>query len=158
MWTTESTANSSARPETIWSLWSNVAEWNVWDESLVSSTLNTDFIVGNEGMLTPKGSPQSFGFRLTEVTPLKSFSDITELPGAILTFDHFLEVTPAGTRITHRASISGDAWEGYAVRMGADFQREIPHTITKLARLAEAMEPKLETTTQPENTAPLETI
>ncbi len=140
MWTTESTASSSASPETIWSLWSNVAEWNVWDDALVDSALTGDFIVGNEGMLTPKGSPQSFGFRLTEVTLLKSFSDITELPGATLTFDHFLEVTPAGTRITHRASISGDAWEGYAARMGADFQRELPHAVTKLVRLAAMME------------------
>jgi hypothetical protein len=124
MWTFESTAVSSASPATIWSLWSKVAEWKVWDESLVDSTLNTDFIVGNEGMLTPKGSPQSFGFQLTEVTPMKSFSDITELPGATLTFDHLLEVTPDGTRITHRVSISGDSWEGFAARMGANFKHE----------------------------------
>ena len=36
--------------------------------------------------------------------------------------------------------LSGDAWEGYAARMGTDFRREIPHAVTKLARLAEALE------------------
>jgi Polyketide cyclase / dehydrase and lipid transport len=140
MWTTESTAVSSARPETIWALWSNVAKWQTWDDALTDSSLETDFAVGSQGTLTPKGAPQSFGFRLTEVTPLRSFSDITELPGATLTFDHLLEVTADGTRITHRIQISGDAWEGYAARMSEDFERELPHAVTKLARLAETLE------------------
>jgi Polyketide cyclase / dehydrase and lipid transport len=138
MWTTEASTISSAKPETIWSLYSAVETWPQWDHSLESSQLHGSFRVGSYGEMTIKGAPAPLRFKLTEVKALVVFADETALPGATVHFVHTLEPTPEGTRITHRASITGEHWERFAQTVGTNIEHGLPATVQTLARLAEA--------------------
>ena len=138
MWITQASQESKAQPETVWKLWADVANWNRWDEGIESSRLEGGFITGGKGSLTPTGAPE-LPFVLTEVVPNQLFSDHTQLPGATLKFTHWLEATPSGCRITHQVSISGEVWQQYAETFGKQLERDLPHTVASLARLAESL-------------------
>ena len=137
MWTTEATATCSAPPEAVWRLYADVQGWPQWDDGLERCSIGGEFRPGTTGELTPKGSPVSFPFTLMEVIPNEHFSDTTELPGGTLRVSHHLERGPEGTRITHRVSITGPAWQEIAAEMGAGFEADLPRTVASLARLAE---------------------
>jgi hypothetical protein len=137
MWTTEATTTSSATPEAIWNLYSTVGTWPQWDHSLESCRLEGPFEAGSHGEMLIKGAPAPLPFKLTEVKALQIFADETALPGATVHFVHTLERTPDGTRITHRASITGEHWERFAQTVGADIEHGLPNTVRSLARLAE---------------------
>jgi hypothetical protein len=137
MWSTEASSTSTATPAAIWPLYANVDGWSAWDESLVSSQLHGAFIVGSTGEMQIYNAPTPLAFTLTEVTPQRSFSDDTPFPGATITFEHTLKATPEGTRITHRATIHGEAWERYAGMFGANLEHGVKEAVQSLARLAE---------------------
>ena len=127
----------SSTPEAVWQHWTDVEKWKGWDSSLLFSTLSGPFEVGTRGELTPHGM-SAMPFELTEVTPLKSFSNSTPLPGATIVFRHWLEQTAEGLKITHQAMLSGEAWQGYAARMGQHLEHGLKDSVGKLARLLEA--------------------
>jgi Polyketide cyclase / dehydrase and lipid transport len=137
MWTTKTSATSKAKPEAIWKLWSDVANWKSWDRGIEASSLSGEFMEGTAGTLTPRGA-NLLPFKMTQVTPLESFTDETELPGAKLTFHHVLEKTSDGVNVTHQGTISGPAWENYASGLGKGLEAELPHTVATLVKLAEA--------------------
>ncbi len=138
MWNTEASTISSATIEAIWKLYANVETWPRWDHALESSRLEGAFEVGARGTMIIEGSPTALPFALTEVEALMLFTSETPLPGATVRFVHTLEITPEGTRITHRASIVGEAWERLADTIGANIERGLPEAVHALARLAES--------------------
>ena len=86
--------------------------------------------------MTPQGM-QTLTFELTEVVPLERFSDSTALPGAVIVFDHWLEQTAQGLKISHRVTLSGEAQESYVARMGAHLEHGLKNSVEKLAQLLE---------------------
>jgi hypothetical protein len=138
MWTAKASITSNkVKTEDIWKLWSDVATWNTWDGGIEGCLLEGAFITGAKGTLTPKGAP-ALPFSMTDVKPLESFTDETELPGAKLIFHHFLEQVPEGLKVTHQVTISGPAWENYASGFGKGLEHELPHTVAKLVQVAES--------------------
>ena len=128
---------STANPETIWPLYSDVINWKRWDDSIVASDLAGAFEVGSHGSMTIEGNPLPLPFVLLEVTENKSFRDATEIPGVTIEFIHTLEPTPEGTQIMHQVTISGPAWEQVAATVGKKLEQGLPHTVASLAKLAD---------------------
>jgi hypothetical protein len=141
MWKTETSAMTQASAATIWRLYTDLPNWNKWDDGIQASHLDGDFVVGARGWLHPVGAPKALDFVLTEVVPLELFADQTELPGASLLFTHRLENTGSGgTQITHQVSIVGAAWQQYADGLGHELEQNLPKTVAKLAVLAAQLE------------------
>jgi hypothetical protein len=137
MWTTKASATSNTiKAKDVWRLWSDVATWHIWDEGIEACSLEGTFAAGSKGTLTPKGAP-ALPFLMTDVNLLESFTDESELPGAKLTFHHFLEQTQEGLKVTHQVTISGPAWENYASGFGKGLEHELPHTVAKLVQVAQ---------------------
>jgi hypothetical protein len=138
MWTTKASVTSNKiRAEDVWELWSDVRTWNTWDEGIEACVLEGSFTSGTKGTLTPKDAP-ALPFLMIDVNPLESFTDETELPGAKLTFHHFLEHTSEGLKVTHQVTIDGPAWENYASSFGKGLEHELPHTVAKLVQVAKS--------------------
>jgi uncharacterized protein YndB with AHSA1/START domain len=136
MWTTQASAISSATPEAIWKLYTDVTCWKEWDGSVISSSVNGAFEPGSQGSMTLHGNPHPLGFELLEVETNRLFRDVTEIPGARLEFSHHLEPTADGTRITHVVTITGPAWEQVAATAGKGIEHGLPQTVRSLAELA----------------------
>jgi Polyketide cyclase / dehydrase and lipid transport len=137
MFTFHASAISTANPETIWPLYSDVTNWNRWDDSIVASDLAGTFEVGSHGSMTIEGNPRPLPFVLFEVTANKSFCNASEIPGVKIEFIHTLEPTTEGTQITHQVTISGPAWEQVAATVGKKLEHDLPLTVASLAKLAE---------------------
>ena len=133
MYTFAHTVETTAAPEVVWELYSDVSRWRDWDAGLADATLDGPFAVGSAGVLTVEGQPP-LPFRLTVVEESRSFSDVTEIPGvAVLEFHHRIEPGSAGSIITHEVVITGPA----AMQMGPVVTSDTPEAMEALARLAE---------------------
>jgi uncharacterized protein YndB with AHSA1/START domain len=137
MWEFEASAISKANPETIWPLYTDVANWKDWDDAIITSHVEGKFAVGSRGSMTIKGNPRPLEFVLLEVEKNKLFRDVTEIPGVSIEFTHTLEPINGGTKITHHVTISGSDWERGAATIGKKLEHGLPHTVASLARLAE---------------------
>jgi Polyketide cyclase / dehydrase and lipid transport len=138
MWTFEYTHPTTARPDAIWNLWSDVASWPEWDVDLEVVTLEGDFVAGARGTLKPKGM-DVFPFVVTRAEPDRGYSDETPLDGAVLRFDHDLVPTEAGTLIRQRVAVEGPAANEYFEALAANIILDIPAALARLATRAEQL-------------------
>lgn len=136
MWDFEHQYVTAAAAEDIWRLYADPSGWPSWDDGIEEVVLDGPFVAGAAGTLRPTGQP-ALPFRLVEVSPYASFTDETELPGAILRFRHRLDRMPdGGTRITHRVEFEGPAGDGIGSAMGPELAAGIPASVTALAAQA----------------------
>jgi hypothetical protein len=138
MWTFEYTHPTTARPDAIWLLWSDVAAWPQWDTDLEVVTLDGPFVTGARGTLKPKGM-DVFPFVLTRAELDRGYSDETPLDGATLRFDHDLEPTGAGTLIHQRVTVEGPKANEYFALLAANIILDIPQALARLATKAEQL-------------------
>lgn len=134
-WTCEHTEHTSASPESVWALWSDVTSWPVWDGDVKHVTLEGPFAVGTKGTLKPEGGPK-VRFEITDVQPPEGFADVARLPLCRMRFEHSAVREGDRTRVTHRVAISGPATPLFSRVLGRGIARGLPETVKALARLA----------------------
>lgn len=130
----EHTVHTTASRNAVWQLWANAETWPDWDTSVTAVTLDGPFTEGTTGTMHLADQPP-VGITLVQVTPGAGFVDETEIPGAVLRFDHRLATTPEGTSITHRVTIDGD--EDFVAQLGPAVTSDVPDAMAGLAALAE---------------------
>jgi polyketide cyclase/dehydrase/lipid transport protein len=135
-WKMEHSADSRARPEAVWKRYVDVDNWSEWSQKGVEqSHLDGEFEVGAEGMskapYLPKGK-----FELIAVEPEQRFASKSKLPGGTLVFEHVLEPTDGGTRITHRVTLDGPLTFLWSPLIGHIIKRGMPEGVERLAELA----------------------
>lgn len=86
-WTYSEKVATQATPEQIWAMWQDAASWPCWDSELEWVRLEGEFIVGTVGRMKPTSGPE-VKFLLSDIVPLRSFSDVAQLPLTRLAFDH----------------------------------------------------------------------
>ena len=137
MWAFEHTMTTSATPDQLWARYAEPATWPEWDHEIAAVTVQGPVAVGTRGRLKPvKGPAVSFNF--TEVTPRIGFTDVSRLPLARLTLAHHIEPTTAGSRFTHRVTISGPLAPLFTRVIGRSIAASLPTAMQALATLAEA--------------------
>jgi len=136
MWKTESTAETSGNPASVWSAWKDVARWNAWNPMIRESSLDGLFTTGTRGAVTPSKGPKG-SFELTEVQPEKRWSSRAKMPGAMLDFIYELTPVSAGTHITMRAEISGLLSPLFGIIVGRQCQQGLPVAVKNLKARAE---------------------
>jgi hypothetical protein len=132
------TIETTALPDQIWRLWTDVSTWAAWDGGLKSASIEGAFDVGAVGKIVPlKGS--IVPFTVTDIRPKTSSTFITKLPLAQLNIERSLVALPdnGGTRFTHNVSFTGPTGKVWGFILGRGFRKELPMTMAKLARLAE---------------------
>jgi hypothetical protein len=136
MWKTEHTTQTAATPTQLWAYYAEPHRWPEWDHEVVSASINGPFAAGNTGTLKPASGPKA-KMHFTEVTPERSFTDVTPLPLATMAFEHVIEPTDAGCRFTHRVTITGPLSGLFGRLIGRRIAAELPTAMRKLASLAE---------------------
>jgi len=126
---------TSASPEAVWRLYSDVATWPTWDDAVERLTLDGPFEPGAVGTFKLHGQ-DPLEFRLLEVQPQRGFMDETSIPGGLVRFRHRIEPLDGGrVRLTHAVEIEAPA--PVAEQIGALITAGVPATMTRLAELAE---------------------
>ncbi|MEO6713072.1 MAG: SRPBCC family protein [Mycobacteriales bacterium] len=138
MWTFEHTERTTATADQIWTLYADPARWPEWDEGLSRVTLDGPFAVGTTGRIKPSGGP-TFSYYLEEVSPERSFTDVTKLPLCRLRFSHLITQTPTGNDVTQRVQFAGPLGPLFAKLMGASMTNDMPATMRRMLRVAESV-------------------
>jgi hypothetical protein len=135
-WQCEHSADSDASPEAIWRRYVDVENWNEWSQKGVEESLiDGEFEVGTKGVSKAPNLPKT-RFELVAVEPERRFVSKGKLPGGTLLFEHLIEPTDGGSRITHRVSLDGPLAFLWTPVVGRIIEREMPEGVERLAELA----------------------
>ncbi|TCV96409.1 polyketide cyclase/dehydrase/lipid transport protein [Luteibacter rhizovicinus] len=133
MWTHEESIETTASPERIWALFSDVPGWKAWNAGIESIDIHGPFAKGTRFTMKPPGD-DAFESTLIEVTQNKGFTDETSIDGTRVVVYHRIESLPSGhTRITYATEVTGHAASEFGPMVTADF----PDVLRSLKALAE---------------------
>ena len=75
-----STKIKGINAEKIWSVWTDINQWHIWQQDVEFAKLDGEFKTGNSFLFKPKGGPK-MSIKLIEVEPQKKiFTDLTTFP------------------------------------------------------------------------------
>lgn len=133
------TQETTATPEQIWALWSDVNNWPQWDKGLSACRLDDSFAAGNKFKLRPRGTDQDIISELREVTPHRGFRDFTQLPFGTVQAIHELDAAGGKTKVTHTivADIAEEQADFFANAIWKNMEDGLRPSVEQLTRLAE---------------------
>jgi Polyketide cyclase / dehydrase and lipid transport len=137
MWTTEHTIETTASPEAIWRLWSDVATWPEWNEDIEKIEISGPFAVGSTIPMTPNGQ-DTVELRIAEASVPHLFIDEAEFPDVVVRTVH--RIDPLGSdrsKVTYRMEISGPAADTVGPELGPRISSDFPETLSGLVERAE---------------------
>jgi len=134
IWFSEYSAETSASPEVIWRIFSDVPGWKQWNAGVEQIEMKGAFAVGTEFVMTPPGQ-EPLLTRLIEVRENESFVDETRLGELVVIVAHRLErVTSIRTRVTYVVEAIGPGCGDIGPAVSSDF----PEVLKSLVKLAES--------------------
>ena len=137
MWEYEYSVETSADPEGLWRLWSDLATWPQWNDGIETIDVAGPFEVGTAFTMTPPGD-EPIRMRLTEIKPGESFTDEMDAGDFVVRTEHRLEPAAGGlTRIIYRTEITGEAAGQIGPELGPRITADFPEVLAALAKRAE---------------------
>jgi len=107
MWTkTYSITTNEVTKEQIWKLFTNVNNWQEWNEQIEFAKLEGKFESGNHYQIKPKNG-RVVTVNLLEVEEYKHCLESGNFPLAKMYYDHLIEETPEGLKITNTITTKG---------------------------------------------------
>ncbi|QFU99337.1 hypothetical protein KDY119_02865 [Luteimicrobium xylanilyticum] len=150
MWTFEHTAPTTASPDAVWALWSDVGTWKAWNADIMAMDLRGPFASGTAFTMNP-GREDAVELVLADVVPGESFTDEARFGDLVLRTTHRIEHVPGagsddpgpdgarpGLRVVYRMEISGPGADEAGPELGPQITSDWPETIAALVALAEA--------------------
>lgn len=137
-WTYSEKVATRATPEQIWAMWQDAASWPCWDSELEWVRLEGEFIVGTVGRMKPTSGPE-VKFLLSDIVPLRSFSDVAQLPLTRLAFEHEY-ISPQGkdetAQICHSVTMSGLLAPVFGRLIGGKIKTHLRQAMQELSQRA----------------------
>jgi uncharacterized protein YndB with AHSA1/START domain len=137
MWTNEQNIETTASPEAIWRLWSDVAGWPEWNGDIEHIEISGPFATGSTVTMTPAGQ-DPVELRIAEALEPESFIDEAHLGDVVVRTIHSVErVDDDRNRVTYRMEISGPAADSVGPELGPQISGDFPETLAALVETAE---------------------
>lgn len=137
MWTSEQSIETTASPEAIWRLWSDVAGWPEWNADIEHIEISGPFAAGSTISMTPVGQ-DPVELRIAEAVKPDLFVDEAEVANVVMRTVHRVERLDGDrNRIVYRMEINGPAADDVGPELGPQISADFPATLAALARQAE---------------------
>jgi hypothetical protein len=130
------TVETTASPEEIWNIWTDVPNWQLWDTGLKQAELFGDFNLNSKGIITSLEGRKS-KFKIVEFNKSKSYTFKTNLPLAGLYVKRKLEIKGDKTFFTHEVWFKGITAHLFARSFGSKFKAMLPEVMNNIKKLAE---------------------
>jgi hypothetical protein len=138
MWTTEHSIETTASPESIWRLWSDVATWGDWNSDIERIEITGPFAPGSTIAMTPVGQ-DTVELRIAEASEPDLFVDEADLGEVVVRTTHRVErLGDERNRVTYRMEISGPAADAVGPELGPKISGDFPETLAALVERAAA--------------------
>ncbi len=136
MWATEHSVETTAPPEKIWRLWSDVKSWPDWNGDIERIEISGAFAVGSMISMTPIGQ-DTVELRLAEVSQPNLFVDEAELGDVVVRTVHRIDrLGRDRNRVTYRMEITGPAADQIGPELGPEISSDFPETLAALVERA----------------------
>ncbi len=137
MWEYQHSVETTAAPEVIWRLWSDIASWPQWNDGIEKITVDGAFSAGSTFTMTPPGD-EPIRMRLTEIVPGELFTDEMDAGDFTVRTVHRLEPAAGGrTQVIYRTEITGPAAGQAGPQLGPAITADFPEVLAALVKLAE---------------------
>jgi Polyketide cyclase / dehydrase and lipid transport len=137
MWTTEHGTVTTAAPEVIWRVWSDVERWPEWNADLERAELSGPFAVGSTITMYQRGG-DTIELRIAEASEPEAFADQADLGEVVVRTIHRLEPLEGGrVRVVYRMEITGPAADTLGPQIGPEISVDFPQVLTALVERAE---------------------
>jgi hypothetical protein len=134
VWRTNYSAETTAAPDTIWTIFRDVPGWKNWNAGITDITIDGPFAAGTWFTMQPPGE-EPLRCKLVEVRDNACFVDETRVGDLVVTVAHNIESAGNGrTRITYTVEAKGPD----AADIGAAVSADFPEVLAALVQLAEA--------------------
>ena len=132
-----STLTTSASPETIWQIWTDVPNWKNWDTGLQDASMASAWELGAKGkILSLEGRKAKF--KVVEWVPQESYTYKTQLPLARLYVKRSLKTEAGQTIFTHEVWFTGLLGGIFAKALGTSFREMLPGVLKNIKEIAES--------------------
>jgi Polyketide cyclase / dehydrase and lipid transport len=136
MWTTEYSQETTASPESIWRIWSDVQSWGDWNGDIERITISGPFAAGSTIAMTPVGQ-DTVELRIAEVSEPNLFVDEADLGNVVVrTFHRVDRLDDERNLVTYRMEISGPAADEIGPELGPEISGDFPETLAALVKRA----------------------
>jgi hypothetical protein len=133
VWRTAFSAETSAAPDTIWTIFRDVSGWKNWNGGIADIAIDGPFAAGTWFTMQPPGE-EPLRCKLVEVRDNACFVDETRVGDLVVTVAHNIESAGNGrTRITYAVEAKGPD----AADIGAAVSADFPEVLAALVKLAE---------------------
>ncbi len=127
---------SSAAPDQIWALWTDVSTWKAWDSGLKDAYMDTPFTLAHKGTIISLEGRKS-KFKVIEYQEGISYTIKTSLPLGSLRIKRYLSTSNGITTFTHEVWFTGLTKGIFAKAFGAKFREMLPEVLENVKQLAE---------------------
>lgn len=130
---------TSAKPQDIWALWSDLPGWQRWDEGISAAQPKGSFNVGQTFMLTPRGAPAPIEVTLVDVVANERFVDETTLPFGTIRASHTIRKEGEKIRVTHtiEARVTPEQADFFEQAIWSGMESGVKLSVQNLVKLAE---------------------
>jgi len=137
MWDYETSIETDARIERIWSIWADVENWGTWNSDIEKIEINGPFAVGSEIVMTPAGQ-DPVHLRIADLVEGRRFVDEAEFGGVTVRTTHRLDRLDGDRiRVTYRTEITGPAADELGPQVGPAITADFPQTLAALVARAD---------------------
>jgi len=132
-WHTEIT---TASPEKVWAIWTNVPQWENWDTGFKNAEIQGDFKLNAKGFIYSLEGRKS-KFKIVEFQEGQAYTFKTNLPLGGLYVKRYLAVKNGQTHFTHEVWFKGIIAGIFAKAFGKKFREMLPQVLANIKEIAE---------------------
>jgi len=137
MWSVEHSIETSAPPEAIWRLWTDVPRWPEWNADLGQAELVGEFRSGSTIRMTSQEG-DVVELQMADAVEPELFVDEADLGTATVRTTHRVErVDAVRVRIVYQMEIDGPDADAVGPELGPQISADFPDVLKALAERAE---------------------
>jgi Polyketide cyclase / dehydrase and lipid transport len=137
MWTTEHSTETTAAPQALWRVWSDVERWPDWNADPEGAELSGPFAAGSTITMYQRDG-DTIELRIAEASEPEGFMDQSDLGQMVVRTIHCLKPLGSGRfRVIYRMEISGPEADRLGPQIGAAFSADFPQVLAALVERAE---------------------
>jgi Polyketide cyclase / dehydrase and lipid transport len=129
---------TTASPEKVWKVWSDMSTWGDWNPNVATMEWHGPFQSGTTGIMNTKAG-QHHKMRLLDVQPGRSFAlETNVVPGTTFRFNCRIDPANGKTKISQHVEVKGPLGPILGGMMGPQVSKEFGTLLRNLAQKAEA--------------------
>jgi uncharacterized protein YndB with AHSA1/START domain len=137
MWSIEHSAETTAAPEAVWRVWSDVERWPEWNADLERAELSGPFAAGSTITMHQQGGDR-MELQIAEAVERERFVDEADLGDVVVRTTHRLQPLGEGqVRILYRMEITGPQADTLGPQLGPAISADFPQVLGALVEQAE---------------------